>query len=265
MYFGAARARLLSTFFLLIVLIHEAGGAEPGHFWGIKTGLGPKYLERRQRWRQSGCADRYRDAGIAYRFFVGAPLQEGHSLHGHNQGGVATKAATQIAEALLAEAERHGDMVVLPLRDVYMDLSHKTLSIMRYGYRRTNASFIGTHDDEYCLKIPAVRAIEGAERQHGQLLYAGNYLWAGTEYKSMTGPSNWTAPYFSGHGYFLERRLVKLAVIRNWDEAVLHQRYGTTADDANMGKWVKLAIDKYDVRVKMAEKRILEEVAKMQV
>ena len=91
-----------------------------------------------------------------------------------------------MAQGILAEDSEHHDIRVVPMRDQYMDLSNKVISIMAYGYWFTNASFIGTHDDEYCLKVDQLPAL--ALHEEGQLLYGGQHQWTGLEYKSMTGP-----------------------------------------------------------------------------
>lgn len=241
-----------------MIAVMVALQAMAGHFWGIKTGLGAKYHERRQRWRKSDCPRRYAESGIEWKFFVGVPLTDGRSLQGHNQGAYATEEETRLAHNIIAENRKHGDMHILPMRDQYMDISNKLIGIMAYGYWFTNATFIGAHDDEYCLDAKKTLAL--ASHTEGQLLYGGHYKWTGTEYEGMTGPSGMVAPYFNGYALFLERELVRYAIIRNWDKVVLHQEYGTSADDANMGKWVALAKQKYGLNVKLVQDLISDEV-----
>jgi hypothetical protein len=246
-----------------LTLLLAAGAAVPTpatFFFGIKSGVSDKYAERRNRWRASDCSDQYAAAGIAWKFFVGAPLDDGHTLFAHQQGAPATETEAQRAVQLRNENAVHGDMRIIPWRDQYMDVSYKLVDQMAYGYWFTNATFIGTHDDEYCLDVPKLRTLAATKLPRDQLLYAGNYMFSGTEYAMMKGPTGVTAPFFSGWAYFLQRELVDYAVIRSWDRAVLHQDYGTSSDDANMGKWVAHAVDAYGIRVKMAQAKIVTEI-----
>ena len=246
------------TPFTLLLAAGAAVPTPPTFFFGIKSGVGEKYIEKRQRWRDSGCSNRYAAAGIAWKFFVGAPLDDGHALHGHNQSGVATEREARIAARLRAENARYGDMHALSMRDQYMDLSYKTIEIMTFGFWFTNASFIGTHDDEFCLNVPKVLERAATKLPMNQLLYAGNRMWSGLN--GAKGRLGMVAPYFSGWAYFLQRDLVRYAIIKSRDWAVLHQDYGTASEDANMGKWVAHAIEEYGIRVKMADMIIVTEI-----
>lgn len=229
-------------------------------FFGIKSGVSQKYFENRQRWRESDCPSRYAAAGITWKFFVGVPLDENHTLHGHNQGGLATDFEADIVRRLRNESLAYKDLQALSFRDQYMDLSYKTIEIMTYGFWFTEASFIGTHDDEFCLDVPKVLKLMSTALPQKQLLYAGHHLWSGSEDASMRGKSGTVAPYFSGWAYFLQRELVWYAIILSRDWAIFHQDYGTASEDSNMGKWVAHAENVYGIRVKMAQADIVSEI-----
>jgi hypothetical protein len=92
-----------------------------------------RYRDRRVAWRNSGCLKLYADANIGYKFFVGVPIDDGHVLTYHNQGGHDTPNERDLQKSLEDEYNGYRDIELLPFRDQYMDISNKLLSIMRYG------------------------------------------------------------------------------------------------------------------------------------
>ena len=216
-------------------------------FVAIKSA--PTHTGRRAELRQSPCFDEYHRHGMSYRFFVGVPLSPGHALMAHNQGGINTEEERRIEGALIREHERFTDIQAVPMRDTYMNLPNKLLHILTYGYHVSGAAYVAVHDDEYCLDPRAVRAMIDKHR-HGAELYGGTYLWKGTEYKSMAGPAHMIAPYFSGWDMMLSRGLIwHLVRPELWMGNVMWGNYGTSADDCDMGKWVRRARERFNVTV----------------
>lgn len=234
-----------------------ATSSRPRVFVGIKTAAGVgKYRKRRDVWRKSPCAKSYRDAGIDYKFIIGAPIDPGHDLTGHCQGCVDTIHERAVEKALLQEHDQFGDIYFIPIRDSYMNLPNKLLNIFQYGYSQVRAQYIGTHDDEYCLDPEVLmKALEDHERANAgrterHELYAGDYFWKGDEYGSMKGPTGIVAPYFSGHSSIYSRGLLRNIVgPKAWAHSLLGGAYGSVADDCDVGKWIKWAQEKYGLRV----------------
>lgn len=239
---------------LLAVALHSAVAFQ---FWGIKSGVSEVYRQRRQDWRSSECAKRYERLNIRWKFFVGVPLDKGKLLDGRSQSAFASDQEVADANALVNENKEFGDLHVLPMRDLYMDNSNKLIGIIAYGYWFTNASFIGAHDDEYCL-TPEIITMASTAHHTAPYVYGGHYLWKGDEYTQMRGRNGMRSPFFNGMALFLSRELVKHAIIENWDDVVLYLEYGTSADDANMGKWVTRAMHRRGIRVKMAHGNVVE-------
>lgn len=224
-------------------------GAAPKVFVGIKSA--PQFMDRRSQWRASGCPKRLLAAGIQYAFVVGVPNDQGHVMTGHDQAAKDTDHERKLSQLLLEEAEREKDIVVIPERDAYQDLSDKTLHILLHSYETVGAEYLAMNDDEYCAEPgPLLAAIAKHEaKDNNTELYAGAYMFRGTEYLSMRGPHNETAEYFGGHSIILSRGLLKLIVGADRAHSILSAPYGTQSEDANVGKWVRYAKEKHGVAV----------------
>eukprot|EP00929_Paragymnodinium_shiwhaense_P078064 TRINITY_DN4038_c0_g3_i1.p1 TRINITY_DN4038_c0_g3~~TRINITY_DN4038_c0_g3_i1.p1 ORF type:complete len:115 (-),score=8.49 TRINITY_DN4038_c0_g3_i1:419-763(-) len=80
-------------------------------------------------------------------------------------------------------------------------------------------------------------------------MYGGTYKFKGDEYKSMVGPDNTTAPFFSGHAYWLSSRLASVIFSADRLHTFLFDSYGTSSEDANVGKWVQYAARRHNLNV----------------
>jgi len=239
-------------------------------FIGIKSSPLANYRKRRDVWRNSSCAQRYRNAGVEYRFFVGRPLLEGNDRTQHIQGGKDPPELREAEDALLAESDEFGDIEFLAIRDTYMDLTHKLLGILKYAFHSTSALYIVQHDDEFCMDLDVAFGIINKHKQergenHGFELYAGNYMFLGNEYPTMKGADGKMAPFMSGWCSIFSRGLLQYILEIDWTHTVLSASYGTTSEDANAGKWVKHAQEKHGVRVDFRSKWMVDEVDKMQM
>lgn len=153
----------------------------------------------------------------------------------------------------------HDQQAVKAMRDQYQVLGLKTLSIFRHGYERTSAAFVAKHDDEYCMSVPeALRVVDAFRRRaaaaggadapagsggeggadRGPHLYAGYHRWEGDEHAGMRGPTGLVAPYFSGGCYVLSRGLAGVVAVEDFAYSLFAGVYGTSSEDANMGKWI---------------------------
>lgn len=228
----------------------------PRVFVGIKSAPRATYRQRRDRFR-SQCAHAYQTAGISWAFFVGVPIDQRHDLTHHWQGTLDTKHERDEEEQLLDESKQHQDMQFLMFRDQYQDLPDKLLGLLHFGYYQTQADYVMEHDDDFCADPSVVLAVIGQHesRRSGHELWAGYGLWKGTESKLMIGARGTTAPYFSGNGCFVSRGLLKLVVDDDYAHSVMTGFYGTNADDADLGQWVKYAQDTHGVRVDFVVRR----------
>lgn len=244
--------------------------ATPTFFFGVKAGA--HEYERRAKWRESDCAAYYKSHGIPWKFMVGRPMEKGHDLSSHNQGGVDTEWEQKIARELLEEQKNHSDMVILPMRDQYMALPDKLVNTLQYAWwHDPKTPYIGEHDIEYCVDIPkanqCVETFEASQRcpeVHGDdepcpqdkfhYLYAGTYMFKGTEYKSMRGAEGKGRPYFSGHAWFVSRNLVGIIIEENRAHTMLNGAYGSVSEDVDMGKWVAHANETHGARTSFVMK-----------
>lgn len=236
---------------------------------GIHSSARKSYWPRRYRSRRlyTACL---RAAGIEARFFVGAPWAQDHTItpNSHLQGGLDTKAEQSDANALLEEYRTHGDLEILASRDAYSELTTKLLSVMQTFCQRSRAPYLFKQDDEYGMHYEQVQAqITEHERSHlGQELYAGSYCFSGTEYGSMVGANDTKAPFMSGHDILISRHLACLISEADYAHSALKSFYGTSSDDANLGKWVQYAIQTHGVQVNMVTAPMsfdLDEVEKL--
>eukprot|EP00930_Biecheleria_cincta_P059740 TRINITY_DN4546_c0_g1_i1.p1 TRINITY_DN4546_c0_g1~~TRINITY_DN4546_c0_g1_i1.p1 ORF type:complete len:309 (+),score=47.85 TRINITY_DN4546_c0_g1_i1:69-995(+) len=231
-------------------------------FIGIKSAPKSEYRSRRDHLRSSGCLKSIKDAGFSYAFVMGVPMSSGHDLTGHDQGGRDTPEERKNEEALLKEIEEHGDILMLSMRDQYADLTDKLIGVFDFGVHHTNAQYIMEVDDDKCVVPSVLKEIIDNHRNSNKKseLWAGAYLFNGKEYESMKGPTGITAPYFSGNGCMLSRNLARTLIEDDHDHTMLFGIYGTTMDDANLGKWVKFAQEKHHVHVRFVQdSRMLRE------
>lgn len=218
----------------------------PRIVFGIKSGASE--FHRRQAWRASNCSKIYASQNVEYKFFLGEPYAgHSHRLDRHDQGGRNTSSEQQDSRTILDEVEKFNDIVVLPMRDQYMSLPEKTFSALKFAVDTwPQTQYVGLHDVEYCMRPEvAQKEIEAFEAEKATAsydqLFAGIYYWNGTEYKMQKGPGNETAPYFSGHGYFMSRALASTIVSADRTHSILYGVYGTASEDADLGKWVQYA------------------------
>eukprot|EP00808_Paulinella_micropora_P003628 g80200.t1 len=117
-------------------------------FVGIESGC--NYLERRNLWRKSRCPEMLKAAGIEYKFFIGAPMSTSFK-NPMEVGEWPTDLERDMSVNLTKEAEQYGDVVILPYRDLYHDLSYKTMMVLQYGLEHSNADWIIEMDDDICV------------------------------------------------------------------------------------------------------------------
>lgn len=219
---------------------------------GIFSSAAKSYWPRRYRSRRVYVAC-LRKAGIEARFFVGTPWypEKGILPTAHIQGRRDTKAEQDEARALLAEYNTHGDMVVMAARDAYMEMTTKLLHLLQTFCQQSTAPYLVKQDDDFAMRYKAVQELV---RRHetmypGQELYAG-YYFNGTEYDMMAGADGTTAPFMSGNAILISRRLACLISQADYAHSALKAFYGTSNDDANLGKWVQYASEAHGVKVR---------------
>lgn len=210
------------------------------YFIGIKSG----YASRRAAWRNSSCVDWYAHHDVPYKFFIGVPIVKGHDLTAHHQGAYDRPEERVLERALEQEALAHDDMYFLPFRDQYMDITLKTIGILKFALENTRARYIIIHDDEYCADMKIIR-----ELPPSPYLYAGYSLFQGTEYSIMKGPEGDVSPFFSGACSMLSRPLVAVLLGVDAVHTFMYGYYGTSSDDSNIGRWVKWAQEQHDIVV----------------
>ena len=204
---------------------------------------GPDMFKGRRLQRQN-CFPMYKRHNIKARFVVARPSFDTRAHHAHAQGQLGTKKEHEVSEALFNESSHYKDILLLQHRDYYRDMTDKMLAYMRYDYEHVKSRFLFKTDDEYCLHIPT--AMEIIKQKAEKEMYVGTHLFKGTEYAIMKGPHGEIAPFMSGAVLGVSRGILK-SIIKNWDYSAMYHIYGTSSDDANLGKWIlhdkKLEVD----------------------
>jgi len=128
----------------------------------VMSGAKATYQKRRRIWRDGPCPASYAAHNITYRFILAMPAHETIDPNSHNQGKVASSIEISDMAVLRDEYRDHGDVVFLSMKDVYEDLSLKTLRGIEWAVDRGmthDTSIVVKHDDEYCLRTEVLRGI----------------------------------------------------------------------------------------------------------
>ncbi|KAL9180754.1 hypothetical protein ACHAXT_011207 [Thalassiosira profunda] len=176
------------------------------------------------------------------KFFIGQPndpRQAGTRARGHTQGALATQIEIETAEKLQNESDAFGDMQMIPMRDTYIDLPSKTLSIVREG-ALSGARVVLKIDDDQCPDMKTILEIARTTPPN-VARYVGTYQWKGTEYTIMQGADGSINPYMSGPAYLLSNALARAVAIDDINHSVLFMKYGSSSEDVDMGKWFEYA------------------------
>jgi hypothetical protein len=208
----------------------------------------PSGSETRKMQREF-CRPLYDKHGIKHMFAVGKPSYDSRPPDAHVQGQLPTPEEIRVSQELMRESEQYEDILVTPNRDYYRDINEKMLSSLRYAVDQ-GFDFILKTDDEYCVDIDVVKELI-KEKQGGSQddIYMGIYRFNGDEYDSMKGSDGTIAPFMSGWIIGLTRNLANAIVGEGWVHSMLVAPYGTSSDDANLGKWVDWATRKYNMTV----------------
>lgn len=169
----------------------------------------------------------------------------------HFMGLLDTTTEQDEAKALLAEYDTYGDMVIVPARDAYTEQTPKMLCVLQTFCQQFRAPYLVKQDDEFGMRFEQVQALiaEHEKSYPGQELYAGTLSFIGTEYDVMRGPDGTIAPFFGGPFFLVSRRLACLIGQEDYAHSALKSFYGTSSDDANVGKWVDYASRKHGLQV----------------
>ena len=205
------------------------------------------------------CGAAYARFGMPFGFYVGAPdLGPIGWEHRRKQGQRFPAVDVRVAEALSAETALHGDLVLDMVRDNYVDKTAKVDHIFRDGLA-SGAQYIVKSDDDQCVcpsRLLDVLTELHAHRTADEEFYVGEHFWArGDEYSRMIGTDNKTVAPFMGRGYVLSRELARTIFEVDRTHTVLFQPYGTSSEDANVGKWVAHATRAHRLKVTMARRR----------
>lgn len=204
---------------------------------------GPAMAKGRQLQRQN-CFPIYKRYHIKALFVVARPSFDARAHDAHAQGQLGTKKQIEVSKALLNESLHFHDILLLQHRDYYRDMTDKMLAYMRYDYEHVKSMFVFKTDDEYCLNISTVLRI--VKNKKAKEMYIGSYMFEGTEYENMKGPNGEIAPFMSGAVLGVSRGILK-SIMKDWTYSALYNIYGTSSDDANLGKWIlydkKLEVD----------------------
>eukprot|EP00941_MAST-03F_sp_MAST-3F-sp1_P002142 g2142.t1 len=197
--------------------------------------------EAREKQRKV-CKPLYSKRGnVDFRFVVGAPSVSTFDPKSHQQGMQAPKEEQAYADSILEESKKYGDIIVLPMRDMYIEISFKVLGWMRWGAvdHKNEYDYLLKTDDEYCIDLEVFdKAVLNFQPKRDKV-YLGFYEFNGDENKIMQGPAKNIAPFMSGWIFGFSTSLAEHIVVDDWFRTVLFSTYGTTSDDANVGKWVQ--------------------------
>lgn len=184
---------------------------------------------------------------VDMRFAIGVPLTTAPNPKSHNQGVRANVDEQTASQQLLNESALFNDLLFTPNRDMYTDLTLKVISYLSWGVGQGRYDYIVKTDDEYCLDTVTFDALLKREHQHE---YFGWYFWKGDEYSIMKGPNNIVAPFMSGAVFGLSADLASRIIMDDAAHTNTYLSYGTSSDDANVGKWVQYAAATHGLDVK---------------
>eukprot|EP00747_Dinoflagellata_sp_TGD_P163889 gnl/TRDRNA2_/TRDRNA2_183084_c0_seq1.p1 gnl/TRDRNA2_/TRDRNA2_183084_c0~~gnl/TRDRNA2_/TRDRNA2_183084_c0_seq1.p1 ORF type:complete len:590 (-),score=74.45 gnl/TRDRNA2_/TRDRNA2_183084_c0_seq1:25-1794(-) len=223
----------------------------------------PENFEQRTRQRER-CIPRYREAGIRYRFFVGHPSHanvtwnttlsrkladklgdEADTIVGiqtvpTGQGLKSTPWEFTTAGSLLEESNKHGDMALVPMRDLDWDKTDKLINVFQEGLRSTE-SLLAKVDDDWCINLETLKKMESRRKcsDTGLLeLYGGSRSFKGTEESYMRGVDGNTAPFIAGEVEILSRNLAHAIFENSALRVMTWHVYGSAHEDANLGRFV---------------------------
>eukprot|EP00966_Prymnesium_polylepis_P263793 6094229-Prymnesium_polylepis.1 len=185
-------------------------------------------------------------------FFVGQPALLPDNPHPHAQGVRSTADEAALAAALTAEVATHADVHIVNARDTYRTLSVKTIALFQWGLRKGAHFIMKTDDDILINAIPVVKQLAAWPTEEGIELYGGghnNNEWQGNEYSQMKGADDSVAPYWNGGFYVLSASLARQIFDDDIAHTVLYMPYGSSSEDANMGKWMQHSERNHSMRV----------------
>jgi len=227
---------------------HDYDACDPRNFLVlVMSGAKATYQKRRRIWRDGPCPASYAAHNITYRFIIAMPAHETIDPNTHNQGKVASSIEISDMAVLRDEYRDNGDVVFLSMKDVYEDLSLKTLRGIEWAVDKgmtKDTSIVVKHDDEYCLRTEVLRGICLNSTGSGSSLYAGWYLWSSAGWEIQKGIDGSFVPYFSGYLYALSSDLARdIAYDPN---SVLEGMNAPSAEDLQMGRWVNNQANRTD-------------------
>jgi hypothetical protein len=208
----------------------------------------PDNFERRATVRQK-CFPSIKAAGYDVKFFIGRPNEIGPPIE-NGQGQRATDYEAEMATKLQDESDKNGDIVITPFRDAYRDLTDKVAFLFRYALQE-NAQNVLKIDDDMCPDMSVVVKVSKTTTP-SQARYIGQYLWNGDEYEIMKGPDGTKSKFMTGVGFILSAKLARTIFYDDLVHTLLFAPYGTSSDDANVGKWYDYAVRKHP-KVKFSE------------
>eukprot|EP00747_Dinoflagellata_sp_TGD_P112361 gnl/TRDRNA2_/TRDRNA2_171453_c0_seq2.p1 gnl/TRDRNA2_/TRDRNA2_171453_c0~~gnl/TRDRNA2_/TRDRNA2_171453_c0_seq2.p1 ORF type:complete len:339 (+),score=13.83 gnl/TRDRNA2_/TRDRNA2_171453_c0_seq2:43-1059(+) len=217
---------------------HDTSGL-PSMWIGVCSS--PSNFDNRANVRKY-CFPAYRRAGFDFQFIVGHPSDPTRQPDSRRQDRTSTEFEKSISLLLSSEIDTWGDIAMVPMRDTYQDLTDKVIALFKYGLQHTNTRLLAKVDDDTCLdpkllqKLHEQRTVDQTGTAE---LYAGMYLWNGTEQAAMKGADGTIAPYQAGPIEILSRKLAHAIFEDASNYQLLYQQYGTQSEDANMGKWVQ--------------------------
>jgi len=182
------------------------------------------YTERRKDVRSSWWQHpSFNDGSAKASFFIG-------------EADPADMSADVVSTALAMEKQAYNDIVDLPIKDTYDNLSRKTGAIFDWFAREKPARFLAKIDDDtfphFNVLLPSLRTMKSEDVYMGLLFNKGEVQrtgkWAEKVYDRDMFP--W---YMNGAGYILDSSLVSKIV-------EMQDRVFLTNEDAGVGLWVSL-------------------------
>merc|ERR1712113_227672 len=222
-------------------------------YFGILTP--PQNHERREKWREN-CGKRLTARGIIdWQFIIGRPSfsevnRDDHKYH------KATPEEAEMSNNIMKESEKYNDILFVGGREYYRDTTDKVLRLFEQG-DDLDYDFIGKIDDDHCIReesldqllsevFPSYIKDQSRKRPNNKqkLLWGTPYMFNGDEYETMKGPNGEVAPFSQGAAYVFGRKLVQ-EILDDNAFVYNYMAYGTSCEDANVGKWVQHVLQKH--------------------
>jgi len=191
-------------------------------------------------------------SSCSIKFYIGQPNDISTQISLQIKGSFVSQSdpypafESQMADSIRRESIEHGNLVILPMRDTYRDLTNKVIFMMRHALEKERAQYVLKIDNDHCpdtrrLLEAITDSMRTTSSEEEDALYMGDFLFP----RMGLDP-----PFFSGAAYVLSSALARAIFFDDdnggeGDAALWFISYGSYAEDLNVGRWYEQARARY--------------------